>query len=165
MAAEGAPPEPSAETVMLIYDEVETQLDKQFEQIEVLNARAQQLLGFAAGVFALIIALRPPTKDTLVTVLFLLALVLFVAIAVAGYLAWSIQGWRLDPEPERLWQRYRLWPEAWLRQQIILNWIESGEKNQASIDAKLFYLRATQVLLGLEVSYLVVILILRPYIE
>jgi hypothetical protein len=99
----------------------------------------------------------------LVVALFVIALAIFVAVMVAGYLAWSLYGWRRDPDPGQLWNLYRLWPEPWLRQQVILNWIASREDNQRAVDAKLFYLRAAQVLLGVEVSYLVVLLIVRPY--
>lgn len=99
-----------------------------------------------------------------IAVLFGFALVLFAAIVGLGYLSWSIVGWRRDPEPERLWNRYQLWPEAWLRQQLILNWIQSHHANQSSIDAKLRYLRLTQLMLGVEIVYLVGIVIARPFI-
>jgi hypothetical protein len=157
--------EPEATTVALIYAEIETQLEKQFEQIGALNARAQQLLGFAGLIFTVIASVRPPSRDPAISVLFGIALLLFIAVLASGYLAWSIQGWRRDPAAEPLWRRYRLWPEDWLREQIILNWIESQRHNRLSIEAKLFYLRATHVLLGALVSYLVAMLILRPYVE
>jgi hypothetical protein len=155
---------PERDTLELIYDETAAQLDKQFEQIDALNARAQQLLGIAAGVFALVAGLQPPTRHAAVVVLFIIALAIFVAVIIAISFAWSLHGWRRDPDPEQLWARYRLWPEGWLRQQIILNRIASKNDNQTAINAKLFYLRAAQVLLGVEVSYLIVILIVRPYV-
>jgi hypothetical protein len=49
-----------------------------------------------------------------------------------------------------LWSRYQLWPEGWLRQQLILNWVQAHQENRRSIDAKLRYLRLTQVTLGFE---------------
>lgn len=157
--------EPSADTTALVYSEIAAQLDKQFEQIGALNARAQQLLVFAAGVFALITAVRPPKAGWLPTILFCVALLLFVVVVVFGYAAWSIYGWRRDPHPAKLWQRYSHWPADWLRQQIILNMIVSHDHNARAINGKLYYVRATQVFLGAEVSYLIALLILRPYIK
>jgi hypothetical protein len=63
-----------------------------------------------------------------------------------------------------LWSRYQLWPEGWLRQQLILNWVQAHQENRRSIDAKLRYLRLTQVTLGVEISHLVAIVIARPFI-
>jgi hypothetical protein len=164
---EVAPPHPDGpnlETVRLIYAEIESALDRQFEQIQILNSRAQQLLVFAGGILGLVIALRPPTDDTAVAVLFGLALLLFVVIVWLGYLSWSIVGWRRPPEPGRLWSRYQLWPESWLSQQLILNRVKSHDANRRSIDAKLRYLRLTQLMLGAEIAYLVAIVIARPFI-
>jgi hypothetical protein len=157
--------EPAENTVRLIYAEVEGALARQFEQIQTLNGRAQQLLAFAGAVLGIVVALRPPDDDAVVAILFGLAVVLFLGIVWLGYRSWSIVGWRRDPDPRRLWVRYRLWPEGWLRQQIILNWIDAHEQNQRSIDAKLRYLRLTQIALGVEVGYLVVIVIFRPFIQ
>jgi hypothetical protein len=157
--------EPTPETLSLIYNEVEVQLDKQFEQIDSLNARAQQLMGFAAGVLAIFVGLRPPTDNGAVSAMYVGAIVIFAILVYKGYEAWRIVGWRRDPQPEALWRKYRLWPDGWLRQQIIWNWIASGDENQAAIDKKVSALRTTQLLLAIEVGYLVLTLILRPYIE
>lgn len=158
------PEEPDPETVRLIYAEIERALDRQFEQIHVLNSRAQQLLAFAGGILGLVIALRPPTDDAAIAVLFSLALLLFAVIVWLGHRSWTLVGWRRDPEPGRLWTRYQLWPETWLRQQLILNWVQSHDANRKSIDAKVRYLRLTQLMLGIEIAYLVAIVIVRPFL-
>lgn len=158
------PDEPDLSTVKLIYAEIEGALDRQFEQIQLLNSRAQQLLVFAGGILGLVVALRPPTDDVLIALLFGAALVLFGLIVWLGHRSWSIVGWRRPPEPGSLWSRYQLWPENWLRQQLILNWVQSHDANRRSIDAKLHYLRLTQLMLGVEVAYLVAIVIVRPFI-
>jgi hypothetical protein len=156
--------EPAEETLRLIYAEVESALARQFDQIQILNGRAQQLLAFAGAALGIVVALRPPGRDVTVAILFGIAVAVFLAIIGLGYRSWSIVGWRRDPDPRRLWIRYRLWPEGWLRQQIVLNWVDAFEQNRLSIDAKVRYLRLTQIVLGAEVGYLVVIVILRPFI-
>ena len=127
--------EPGDETLRLIYGEIEGALARQFDQIQILNGRAQQLLAFAGGVLGIVVALRPPNDDVVVAVLFGVAVGIFLVIAWLGYRSWSIVGWRRDPDPRRLWGRYRLWPEGWLRQQIILNWVDAFDQNRLSIDA------------------------------
>lgn len=89
---------------------------------------------------------------------------MFVAIVWFGYRSWSIVGLRRPPEPARLWSRYQLWPESWLRQQVILNWVQSHDANQSSIVGKLRYLRLTQLMLGIEIAYLVTIVVVRPFV-
>jgi hypothetical protein len=64
------PDELETETVKLIYAEIDAALARQFEQIQILNSRAQQLLVFAGGILGLVIALRPPTDDAVIALLF-----------------------------------------------------------------------------------------------
>lgn len=59
-------PRPHLDTLALIYNEIAEELVKQFEQISALNARAQQLLGFAAITVGVVVTLRPPTRDAAV---------------------------------------------------------------------------------------------------
>lgn len=155
---------PSERALVLLYDTVAEELDKQFDQIDALNARAHQLLGFAAITVGLLLTVRPPTADYLVTVLFTLALVGFACIAGAGVRAWALQGWRHDPEPRALWDRHRLHSEEWLRHQIILNRLDAVDQNADAIEAKLYWVRWTQRLLALEVLYLVSLVILIPHL-
>src|SRR5947207_10835283 len=98
--------DPRLATTLLIYDEVQRALDRQFEQIQLLNGRAQQLLGFSAIVVGVMIGLRPPTHGWVSTLLFAIALLFLILVAIAllflilvvfcGYQAWSIRGWRHD---------------------------------------------------------------------
>lgn len=155
-------PEPA--TLKLIYEVIGDQLSKQFEQIEALTRRAQQLLAFAAGLLAITVGLRPPTDDVVVSVLFGIAFIPFTAAMVEGFRAWRIQEWRRDPEPVQLWEKYREQQEGWLRQQVVLNWVQSHTENRDLIKDKLRHLRRTQVLLGIEAGYLVVMLIVLPYV-
>jgi hypothetical protein len=157
-------PRPDLDTLALIYDEIAGELVKQFEQIDALNARAQQLLGFAAITVGVVVTVRPPVRDTSVSILFALALALFACIAGCGLRAWSLQGWRHDPEPRPLWEKHRLRTKEWVQHQIILNRLDAVDVNAASIDEKLYWVRWTQRLLALEVIYLVGLVIVRPYL-
>lgn len=155
---------PDPDSLALIYDVVGGELAKQFDQIESLNARAQQLLGFAAITLGLVVTLRPPTTEWQITALFSFALIIFACLAAAGLYAWGIQGWRHDPEPGPLWERHRGRSAEWLRHQIILNRIASVNQNGIAIEDKLFWIRWTQRLLAVEVLYLVALTIARPYV-
>lgn len=157
-------PRPHLDTLALIYNEIAEELVKQFEQISALNARAQQLLGFAAITVGVVVTLRPPTRDAAVSLLFALALMLFACIAGCGLRAWSPQGLRHDPEPRALWEKHRLRTKEWVQHQIILNRLDAVDANLASIDEKLYWVRWTQRLLALEVIYLVGLIIVRPYL-
>lgn len=156
---------PTEQALELIYDTVAEELDKQFDQIDSLNSRAHQLLGFAAITVGVVLSLRPPTRDALVSVLFGVALFGFACIAGTGVRAWALQGWRHDPEPRPLWDRHRLRSEEWLRHQIILNRLDAVDENARAVDAKLYWTRWTQRLLALEVLYLVALVITIPYLS
>ena len=162
--AQAALPRPPLDTLGLIYSELAGALDKQFEEIAVLNARAQQLLGFGAITVSLVVTLRPPTRDAVVSSLFALALVLFACVAGYGLRAWGLQGWRRDPEPRPLWEQHRLRTKEWVEHQIILNRLDAFDANTSSIDEKLRWVRRTQRLLAFEVLYLIALIVARPYL-
>jgi hypothetical protein len=155
---------PSPAALKLIYDEVADALEKQFEQIESLNARSQQLIGFAAIAVGILIGLRPPARGELSVTLFSIALFVFAVIAAAGLRAWALQGWRADPDARTLWEKDRLHSEEWLRHQIILNRLEAVDANATAVAVKLFWVRWTQRLLAVEVVYLTALAIIRPYL-
>ncbi len=157
-------PRPPLDTLGLIYSEVASALEKQFEQIAALNARAQQLLGFGAITVGLVVTLRPPTRDVAVSLLFSVALGLFACIAGCGLRAWSLEGWRRDPEPGPLWEKHRLRTKEWVQHQVVLNRLDAFDANASSIDEKRHWVRRAQRFLALEVVYLVGLIVLRPYL-
>jgi hypothetical protein len=158
-------PEPADETVRLIFDQLSEQLASQFEQMAALNTRAQQLLTFSGTLLGAFVVLRPPGNDMCAASLYAGGLVLFLLVAWSVSRAWSIQAWRRDPNPKELWQRYQLWPDNWLRQQLVLNWVDSFEHNRVRIEAKARYLQFSALLVGTEVVYLVGFMIARPYLS
>jgi hypothetical protein len=158
-------PRPPLDTLALLYDEIGGELLKRFDQIDALNARAQQLLGFAAITVGLVVTLSAPRSDGAVSALFAGGLVLFAFIAGCGLRAWTLQGWRHDPASRALWERHRLRSKEWVQHQIILNRLDAVDANAASIAEKLLWVRRTQRLLALEVVYLVALIIVLPYVE
>lgn len=164
MSTRGVVPEPG--TVALIHAEAAGAIDRQFEQNAALTARAQQVLGYAGLILGVFVALRPPdVSQTDVAILLAIGVALFALIAITGGLAWSLRGLRRDPAPGPLWERYRLAPQDWLRQLLVLNLIESHAANRRVLETKVRYLRASQVLLAVEVLYLAMVLIILPHIS
>jgi hypothetical protein len=160
-----AEPKPPIETVEVIADEIASQLDNQFEQTEAITRRAQQLLVFGAGILALVVGLQPPSRDVHMVSLFVGALAILVAVMLVGFLAWRTKQYRRDPDPRGLWERHRFKTTEQLRHQLVHNWIQCFEENRKTINRRLGYLKATQVLLGVEVVYVVAMVIAKPYIE
>jgi hypothetical protein len=156
---------PDDGSLKIAYEEVRAQLDRQFEQIDSLNVRAHQVLGFAAGALALVTGLQPPDGNWRASVLFGIGIVGFALTGRAAMYAWSVVGWRRDPKPSQLWPAYERWPEGWLREQILLNWIASHVANQLAIDKKVHHLRLSQFFLALEVAYLGAMLMVLPYFK
>jgi hypothetical protein len=156
---------PSPETIRLIHSEVQAQLDNQFSQIDSLNSRAQQILGFAAGILALTVALRPPTDSHRATALYLLGALPFVALVWCGHKAWEILPWRRDPAPGALWNRCKDYPDDHVRTQLLLNLAESYDQNGTTIKDKARYLKYAQRLLAVEVISLMLVASLLPYVK
>lgn len=156
------PVEPNPTTV-LILGEASRAVDAQFAQIDSLNTRAQQLLGFAGIVISVVVGLGAQ-NETVPAVLLGIGVGIFALVAVLGLRAWGIYGYRRDPAPRPLWESFRNWPTDWLREQLIWNLIASHEHNARAIDAKLIYLRRTQFLLAVEVAYLAAVLVALPFI-
>lgn len=152
-------------SLALIYDEVAGDLDRQFTQVEHLNGRAPQILGLGGVILGVMVALRPPTADILVSLLTVGALLIYALAAALSLAAWQIIAWRSDPKTPALWEEHRDRSATWIRHQIILNRIESRGWNAARIERKVKLVRWAQRLLAAEILYLVLLLILRPYIS
>ncbi len=157
--------EPSLEVLQFMHAEVRDQLDHQFSQIESLNGRAAQLLGFAGGILALTVGLQPPGDHWTASALFAAATVPFIVLVVLCQRAWSIEGWRRDPHPKTLWTRYRLWPEGYLTAQVVANMAESFDRNTKVVDRKVSRIKRAQIALAVELVCLVAAVIALPYVQ
>ena len=86
------------DSLELILDQVSRAVDRQFDQIDSLNNRAQQLLGFSGVILGLVVGLRAE-KGAAPAVLFGLGVAIFLVVVGFGLRAWAIHGWRRDPSP------------------------------------------------------------------
>lgn len=123
-----------------------------------------QILAAGGATLGIVVALRPPTAHLGVSLLTLVALLVYLGAAAFALLAWQVESWRSDPNPRTLWENHGNKSAEWLRHQIILNRIECRETNDVRIERKVVRVKWAQRLLAAEIVYLVAFLIVRPYI-
>jgi len=164
-SADGGEDQPAEATVRLIFDVVAEQLDRQFNQVDKLNGRAQQLLTFAGTLLGALIVFRPPEKNTCISIFFGGGVSLFLLVMWTTLRAWAVRGWGRDPNPRELWDAYQLWPEPMLRIQLILNWILNSRENEVQIRVKARILTIATALAGAEAAYFAAFMIARPYLS
>jgi pimeloyl-ACP methyl ester carboxylesterase len=156
---------PSPETLELVYDEVQRALDKQFTTVEHLNGRPPHIIGFGgATMIGLVLALRTPNAHLAALLLTLGAVLIYAAVVLMALRAWSIEAWRSDPQPRTLWEKHGNREIEWVRHQVVHNRLASRDANATAIDRKVKRLRWAYKLFALEIVYVAVLLILRPYI-
>ena len=129
--------EPTDGTLALLYDEIGSALAAQHDHVESLNARAQQLLGFATIILAIVATIVPSHMSSGIRVLYVIAIPVFAIPAALSALAWRIRGYRADPSPLKLWEFYRLEDERDVREQVVSNRKESLAQNHKEIGQKL----------------------------
>jgi hypothetical protein len=162
---EGADDRPPEGTVSLVFEQVSGHLERQLNEVDKLNGRAQQLLTFSGTLLGALIIFRPPEKDVCISVLFAGGIVLFLLVLWTTLRAWAIRGWGRDPNPRGLWDGYQMWPDQLLKVQLILNWILNSRENEIQIHAKTQILKVATALAGAEAAYLAAFMIARPYIS
>ncbi len=150
--------------LLLIFEQQEDELERQTSQIESLTRRAEQFLGLAVLLLGIVVSARPPSRGALSSILFGLALVIFLGVVYEGWQAWRIRSWRVDPSARGLWEHFRDKSEEYLRHQIILNRLEGVDVNERRNQDKLRHLRWAGVWLLIEVLYLVGLVIAKPYL-
>lgn len=129
--------QPTDGTLALLYDEIGSALAAQHDHVESLNARAQQLLGFATIILAILSAVVPTHPGVGTRVLYGIALPVFAVAAYFSALAWRIRGWRFDPSPLALLDNYYLEDERNVREKVIANRRESFAHNREELRRKI----------------------------
>lgn len=138
---------PTEGTLALIYDEIGEAQRVQHDYAESLNARAQQLFGFATIIFAILAAVVPTHPSVALRVLYGVALPIFAGAAYFSARAWKFRDLRFDPNVLNLWEDFRLKTEEYVRHQVIQNRRESIPENAAELDDKLYWIKRAQVCL------------------
>src|SRR5206468_9131422 len=123
--------------------------DRQMELVESLNARAQQVLAFAALIVSVIATLGGKEQSDWVRALILFDLAFFAVVAALAFAAWQFKTYRDDPDVEGLYGRHRHSDETTVRDQIIGNRFDALRHNAAILDWKRRRIRdASGVLVG-----------------
>lgn len=147
-------------TLALLYDETARTLDRQFDTVEGLKDRAQQILGFAAVIISVIAALDI-NANTAQRVLVVVDLELFGVTAVLAFAAWRFATYRDDPAVNRLYGKYRDTDVDTVRDQVIGNRFVAIEHNKRLIREKTLLIRfALWMLLG-ATAFLIALVALR----
>ena len=143
------------ETLELLYNEVKDALNTQFQSVEGLNTKASIIIGFVGVIIGISLNLYPDENSHL----FFGSMFLFLGAAFLSFSAYKVEGYRKDPEPRKLTEKYLREDDKKVRKQIIDNFIQSCEDNKNRIEKKVKYINYSLVLLfiGLIVLTLSVI--------
>lgn len=145
----------------ILLDETTRTIDRQFETIESLNNRGQQMLGFAAVIVSVLAAFATNDVSDAVKTLILLDLVLFVSLGVLAFIAWRFQRFRDDPQPDALYEHYVDKEPSFVRKQLIGNRLASLDHNQKAIAQKTSLLEAASWILAAAAVLLVAVVAVR----
>lgn len=154
--AKEAPP-----SLDLIFQEVKDRLDKQFEQIEQITSRAAFVMGFASLILGSLITIRKMMGQLSIIEIHLLGgvVVIYALVICFGYLSYRPRPYRRDPDPKALRTGYLDKPAHRTQRQVLNNFIESFEHNEAEIDKRLINLRNAMIVIVLLVVYLLTLLL------
>lgn len=148
----------------VVFTEVRSRLDKQFEQIESLNQRAGLLIGFVTLIMSLLAGFTTavkakdlPVNMALPVILILISTILYIHIIIFAYLAHRIQTYRRDPEPRPLRDNYLSKDLEATKRTVMSNFIESYEENKKVINKKVQALNKAFILFIVEAIYIVVL--------
>ena len=142
-------------TLELIYNEVKDRLNIQFQSLDGLNTKASIIIGFVGVIIG--ISLNLYSDENLH--LFIGSMLLFLGAAFLSFSAYKVEGYRRDPEPRKLTEKYLREDDKKVKKQLIDNFIQSFEDNKSRIEKKVKYINYSLILLfiGLIVLILSVI--------
>ena len=129
-------PKPDRGTVTVLYEEVRRTIDQQFDQVERLNGRAAQLLGFATVIISVVGAFNTDEVDWTTKAFVIAAIALFSLGAAQCAAAWRFLKYRDDPHVEKLYEHYAGVEETNMRNQIIGNRFAAIKHNDDVIARK-----------------------------
>ena len=143
------------ETLELIYNEVKDALNMQFQSLDGLNTKASIIIGFVGVIIGISLNLYSDENPHL----FIESMLLFLGAAFLSFFAYKVEGYRRDPEPRKLTEKYLREDDKKVKKQLIDNFIQSYEDNEIKIEKKVKYINYSLILLfiGLIVLSLSVI--------
>jgi len=124
-----------SDTLDLIYRETKDQLKNQFQALENLNTKASIILGFVAVLLGIIFT-NKPIMACHSYCFFIMAFILFFISLFSAFFAYKVEDYRLDPDPDALYEHYRTDESDEVKEQVIVNFIESFKKNKKKIDKR-----------------------------
>lgn len=124
------------ETLELIYDEVKDALNMQFQSVEGLNTKASVIIGFVGVIIGISLQLYSQSNSYL----FGSCMTLFMISIFLSLSAYKVKGYRRDPKPRALTEKYLSEDEKKVKKQLIDNFIQSFEDNKTKIEEKVKYI-------------------------
>ena len=131
------------ETLELIYNEVKDALNMQFQSMEGLNTKASVIIGFVGVIIGISLNLYSDENPHL----FIGSMLLFLGAAFLSFFAYKVEGYRRDPEPRKLTEKYLREDDKKVKKQLIDNFIQSFEDNKIKIEKKVKYINYSLILL------------------
>ena len=144
------------ETLELVYKEVGSALNRQFQSLDGLNTKASVIVGFIGVILGISLNLYPHSNPYL----FGSCMTLFLISIFFALSAYKVESYRRDPEPRKLTEKYLEDNAKKVKKQLIDNFIWSYEDNKIKIKKKVKYINYSLVLLyiGLIVLTLSILL-------
>jgi len=144
------------ETLELVYTEVDSALNRQFQSLDGLNTKASVIVGFIGVILGISLNLYPHSNPYL----FGSCMTLFLISIFFALSAYKVESYRRDPEPRKLTENYLKEDSEKVKKKLIDNFIQSVEDNKIKINKKVKYINHSLVLLyiGLIVLTLSVLL-------
>lgn len=127
MSEDDYPPE----TLELVYKEVDNALNRQFQLLDGLNTKTGVIVGFIGVIFGISLNSYPHSNAYLFGSCITLFLISFFFAFCASY---RVKGYRRDPAPRELTEKYLRDDCAKVKKQLIDNFIESFESNKTKIE-------------------------------
>ena len=115
----------SSETLELIYNEVKDRLNTQFQSLDGLNTKASVIIGFVGVIIGISLNLYSDKNPHL----FIESMLLLLVAAFLSFFAYKVEGYRRDPKPRKLTEKYLREDDKKVKKQLIDNFIQSYEDN------------------------------------
>lgn len=136
------------ETIHLIYTEIKDRTNSQFYSIKELESKASRIIGFVGlvtglGITWIQFAMKSDIFKSLnfqieiiVYSFYSIGIFFFLLSVVNSFLAYKVEGYRSDPNPQMLAEKYFYKPSDKLMKQLIDNYVDSYNKNNKIMHRK-----------------------------